>query len=116
MSGRKVFYSVIAAGWGIFVGLEARLLEPDESVGQRVTGKVFPHEGYALLVKGLDLVDPGLRVHIEEISYNETDFQLEGLAMAMATWASEVTGRPMPEIPVFFDRAINQYVFDWPQA
>jgi hypothetical protein len=116
VSSHKVFYSVIATGWGIFVGLEAELgnNQADKVIVARKCG-LSPEE-YSYLVKGLDLVDPSLQVLVTNIEFNECDFQPEGLAMAMATWASEVTGKPMAEIPVFFDRTINRYVFDWPQA
>ncbi|MEU8817410.1 hypothetical protein [Actinoplanes sp. NPDC048796] len=50
-------------------------------------------------------------VTIEDISYNEADFQAEGLEVAVIRWAEQELGLPRREIVEGFDKEKNRYLF-----
>ncbi|ABC29923.1 hypothetical protein HCH_03160 [Hahella chejuensis KCTC 2396] len=71
------------------------------------------------LVKGLSIVDGDIKkslgkdafIYIEEIDFNECDFQPEGLSCAMAGWVREYLGLSLKEVNVEFDKQSRRYRF-----
>ncbi|WP_435172794.1 hypothetical protein [Actinacidiphila sp. bgisy145] len=55
-----------------------------------------------------------LVVVIDSISYVESDFQSEGLSVAMIRWAEVEFGLQVHEIVEKFSRESNLYIFEWP--
>jgi hypothetical protein len=51
---------------------------------------------------------------VESIFYVESDYQPEGLAVAMLRWLEEEFSLPDHDIQVTFDRNGNRYSFEWP--
>lgn len=75
------------------------------------------------LAKGLNYVASeisdkvgGGRVHvmITDVAYVESDFQVEGLAVAMCRWAEAEFNLMHHEIVESYDRSTNRYTFEWP--
>jgi hypothetical protein len=54
---------------------------------------------------------PGAVITVEDVSFNEADFQPEGLAVAIIRWAEQELSLPKCEIKESFDRAANRYSF-----
>ncbi|GAA2250087.1 hypothetical protein GCM10010145_16830 [Streptomyces ruber] len=52
-------------------------------------------------------------VTVGEVSYVESDFQIEGLSVAMCRWAEAEFNLPQRQIIESFDRVANRYLFDW---
>lgn len=50
-------------------------------------------------------------IAVEEVAFNEADFQVEGLSVAMIRWAEQEFGLPACEVEVSFDRDMNRYSF-----
>ncbi|MEV7365472.1 hypothetical protein [Streptomyces sp. NPDC091299] len=128
-------YRLIKSSWGIRIAITAR-------VEQRVTVegvRISPREDLWLEFRSLsmlaesekDAVVKGLRyvsheiaekvgsqtlvVVIESISYVESDFQLEGLSVAMLRWAEVEFGLQVHEVVETFSRESNRYIFEWPR-
>ncbi|WP_229872439.1 hypothetical protein [Promicromonospora soli] len=57
--------------------------------------------------------DRPVAVDIEDVQFNETDFQVEGLPVAMCRWAEQAFGLPPRKIIETFDRDANRYRFEW---
>ncbi|MEU8215315.1 hypothetical protein AB0C47_06045 [Micromonospora taraxaci] len=52
-------------------------------------------------------------VSVLNLTYQECDFQVEGLAVAMCRWAEQEFGLASHRVDESFDRERNRYVFDW---
>jgi hypothetical protein len=127
-------YRLLKASWGIRIKLTAGVRPHAEDgsdavpVGDGVwlvrdagSAPLSDPEVRAL-AKGLGLVagevsaasgGGQIDVVLETVSYQELDYQVEGLTAAMAGWAVERFGLPPRRFTVTFDRAANQYVYDW---
>jgi hypothetical protein len=122
------------ASWGIRIDLAGDIrpgealppqaLTVTEGVGLQVeVGRRLSDQELQFLQLGLRLVAPALRtafggktpicVCLSSLRYNPTDYQPEGLAAAVAEWATHACGLPKPEIAVVFDRREHKYIFDW---
>lgn len=53
----------------------------------------------------------GVSVTIEEVVFNQADFQLEGLLVAIIRWAEQEFDLPVHEIQESFDKSSNRYSF-----
>lgn len=122
------------ATWGIVVNIvaEYRPLPSAVANASRITEQVWlsidiqpplaPKEAFFLRV-GLRMVadaiaatKPGsgpILVQVLRVDYNPTDYQPEGLACAIAGWASQVFGFPRPGIEVDFNKQKRRYVFSF---
>lgn len=49
---------------------------------------------------------------IKKIDINYAHFQVEGLYCAMLEWLAKYYGYSKPDIPVFFDKASDKFIFD----
>ncbi len=127
-------YRLIKSSWGIRISITARVEQRVSMGGVRVSpGEElwleFPDASTlteiekAEVVRGLRFVSREIAektgskdrvVVIESISYVESDFQLEGLAVAMLRWAEVQFELQVHEIDVAFDRESNGYIFEWP--
>lgn len=128
---RRYLYRVVKASWGVWIALTARA-----SHGEPVTGTLvhpqwpvwLAYEGAAAevpdshrreLERGLgaarfDQVGGSpVTVTLLDVSYPETDFQVEGLAVAVCRWAEEEFGLPTRRVDEAYDRAGNRYLFHW---
>jgi len=128
-------YRVLKSSWGVLISITAAaLIGQKPGAGAVPLGQgVFlvdatPGEGLSesvmeMLAMGLRPLSPEIAskvserpaiVSVQEIRYNDCDFQLEGLAVAISAWAVAEFGLPEREIGVTFDREENRYVFDLP--
>ncbi|MEU6171627.1 hypothetical protein ABZ832_06845 [Streptantibioticus parmotrematis] len=128
-------YRLIKSSWGIRISITARVEQRVTMGGVRVSSGEelwleFPDASMLTEVEKAEVVR-GLRfasreiaeksgfhaqvVVIEAISYVESDFQLEGLSVAMLRWAEDHFGLQVHEIGVAFDRESNSYIFEWPR-
>jgi hypothetical protein len=57
--------------------------------------------------------EDGILIEIKSIQFNISDFQEEGLTLAIIKLMSEVYGFEMPYIPVHFDKQLNKYIFEF---
>ncbi|WP_127468608.1 hypothetical protein [Streptomyces sp. B27] len=73
-------------------------------------------------IKGLSMVasgisenanDKSVTVVVSELSYAESDFQVDGISVAMCRWAENVFGLHEQQITASFDREVNRYHFEW---
>jgi hypothetical protein len=74
----------------------------------------FLQQGLHLVTKELERSCSGrtpILVRLTGLQYNPTDYQPEGLAVAIAEWAAQACGFSKPEVPVVFDRTRRRYVF-----
>lgn len=131
---RTVHYRVLKSSWGIWIDLTARASFTVGAEHLRVA-PAWPlwldFEGPAAqltqpfreeLRTGLAAVAPELcakvgdqpvTVIVTEVTSPETDFQAEGLAVAMCRWTEEEFGLPHRQIDESYDRATNRYIFTW---
>lgn len=131
---RTYVYHVLKSSWGIKISLTADIEEREGSASERVIADqsvwlAFNGAAATLsdfhrqkIAEGLtetvyDIVRQArgtpIRVVISDVALVETDFQEEGLSVAMCRWVEEEFGLPKRKIVESFDRAANRYIFDW---
>lgn len=127
-------YKVLKGAWGVRISITARALHGVEGDGPSVLpdGAVWLARSPsarrldAWLMDGLEqglvrarpellreLSGRVLTIEIEDVSFVETDFQVEGLPAAMCAWLEAVLNVEIPAPVVTFHRALNRYEFDW---
>jgi hypothetical protein len=52
-------------------------------------------------------------VDVERVAFIESDFQVDGLSVAMCRWAEAAFSLPFRKIDETFDRKANAYNFEW---
>lgn len=121
---------ILKASWGIAVDLRARALvvaQPPDGLlafGRRVlldvTHVQLPAVDIEQLMSGLDAMTSAIEekepdgyivIEVDEVKYTPTDYQPEGIAVAMIGWISEEFELVPPTIEVYFDKAANRYIF-----
>jgi hypothetical protein len=125
-------YRVLKSAWGIRVSVTASstVKPPVQGLNSAARGGVAVN--FAKMAVGLpdvlkDQVRKGLAhiasdivascdgkdllVTVEEVDFNEADFQAEGLSVAMIRWAEQEFKLPVHEVEVSFDREKNRYFF-----
>lgn len=127
-------YRLIKSSWGIRIAITARVEHRVAVEGMRISpeGQLwleFPSLSTLAesekdeVAKGLRYVSreiaekvgsQALAIVIESISYVESDFQLEGLSVAMLRWAEVEFGLQIHEIAETFNRESNRYILEWP--
>lgn len=127
-------YRVIKSSWGIWIAITARVdstmvvtpnMDPTDPVCVRFEGPTesLPDELKQQIRKGLAIIEErivdalkgaAVTVTIEDVSYNETDFQAEGLAVAIIRWTERELELPKREIIETFSKADNRYRFTFP--
>ncbi|PKV89891.1 hypothetical protein [Streptomyces sp. TLI_146] len=131
---RTYTYKLLKGPWGVRISLTAQVVHAEPSDGERVSAEVPVWIAFEETASGLDeAVKAGLRdglaavasevsdsvagtpatVIIHRMSYVESDFQEEGVPVAMCRWAEEEFGLPPRRIDASFDRTANRYSFDW---
>ncbi|MEU5673843.1 hypothetical protein ACGF3C_32590 [Micromonospora sp. NPDC047762] len=126
-------YRLIRSSWGIRISITADpvlgAVEVDDviAVGEDVfladgtQGGRLGGAAMRMLARGLRSLSaeiasaaPGrvTTIVVREVSYNEADFQEEGLAAAIVGWAVAEFGLPDRDIGAFFDAEANRYIFD----
>ncbi|MGC7097260.1 hypothetical protein ACPZ19_21510 [Amycolatopsis lurida] len=98
-------YKFLATSWGVHITI----------AGSAGTLPASPPSHQALLRDGLNrarLRRPIL-VNISEVRFVDTDFQEEGLPVAMCRWLERVFDLPPRKIVESFDKTANQYHFTW---
>jgi hypothetical protein len=82
----------------------------------------FIEEDMKYLINGLNIIKEilsksinkdGILIEIKSIQFNISDFQEEGLTLAIIKLMSEVYRFEMPHIPVHFDKQLNKYIFEF---
>ena len=135
MKKTKYQYRVILSSWGCAVDIQGALSPAGTSthIGQKVAENL----SLAVLPKGLEdeelqflrlgaslagahikepfSVDADMVLVIQEVEYNECDFQVEALACAVIGLLEEMLGEPLLDIPVSFDASRNRYEFEFPE-
>ena len=129
---RTYTYKVIKGSWGIRVALTARADQRDPLEG--VAGAHRPtlviedaanlpaeekkqlNQGFAFAADEVMTAcgSQAVTVVVESVSYVESDYQPEGLAVAMLRWLEEEFSLPWHDIQATFDRNANRYSFEWP--
>jgi hypothetical protein len=131
---RTYLYQLLKTSWGIWimVAAQASLQEAVDVSPVKLSLPVWiTFEGLAAelpqvykqeLSKGLAAVaaeasekvgGQPVTVSVLEISYQECDFQTEGLSVAMLRWVEEEFGLARRDIGESYDRNVGRYVFDW---
>jgi hypothetical protein len=126
-------YKVLKSSWGIWISIIVTIQNAQARKGRsdlvkRSTGLRFEKTATGLsetyrtaLVTGWDIVAASaersvgneVRVIVEDVKFVDTDFQVEGLSVAMVRWAEKVFKLDTWLIEVSFDRSANRYDFDW---
>jgi len=129
-------YRLLKSSWGIRISITASAeritgLAPsagaESSVDVRFAGvtESLPNDLKRHVRKGLSIIEDEIveacggaaaLVTIEDISYNESDFQAEGLEIATIRWAEQEFGLPQREILESFNREENRYLFRFPET
>jgi hypothetical protein len=82
----------------------------------------FVEEDMKYILNGLNIIketlskyinNEGILIEIKSIQFNISDFQEEGLTLAIIKLMSEIYGFEMPYIPVHFDKQLNKYIFEF---
>jgi hypothetical protein len=130
-------YRVLKSSWGIAIDITAEAIPLSSFSGitleittalrlivEKDAGVSSKDLGY--LIKGLKLVadeisrtrktDEPLVIRIVNLCYSLCDYQEEGAACAIANWAALLFGFSAPEIPVFFNKEKNRYIFDFEKS
>ncbi|MFI1176754.1 hypothetical protein [Streptomyces melanogenes] len=131
---RTYIYKLLKGPWGVRISLTAQVVHGEPSDGERVSPEVPVWIAFEETASALDeAVKTGLRdglaavasevsdsvggtpatVVIHRMSYVESDFQEEGVPVAMCRWAEEEFSLPPRRIEASFDRVANRYSFDW---
>lgn len=131
---RTYVYKLLKTSWGVRISITAQAEFQEGAEGERVdpSGPVWislgeaivklPEEFKRKLSDGISASAPGISrsvggrpvtVRVEELGFVETDFQVDGISVAMCRWSEEEFGLPRRRIDESFDRATNRYVFDW---
>lgn len=129
---RTYTYKVIKSSWGIRVALTARAdgRDPLEGVAGSHRPTLEIEDGVNLSTEEKQQLDHGfacasdevmkacgsqaVTIVVESVFYVESDYQPEGLAVAMLRWLEEEFSLPRHDIPATFDRNANRYSFEWP--
>ncbi|MGW4116138.1 hypothetical protein ACWEFJ_35140 [Actinosynnema sp. NPDC004786] len=127
-------YQVLKSSWGIRILLTAEVEEREGSESEKVvadqsvwlafngTAATLSDVHRQKIAEGLADAVPDIirqvrgtpiRVVVGGVSYVETDFQEEGLSVAMRRWVEKEFGLPEKKIVESFDRSANRYMFDW---
>jgi len=126
-------YRLLKSSWGIrivitgAVSIGDRDLKPagrEQSINLSFgdTASSLPESHLGEIRRGFNVVANNNVVHvenrpvsvvIEEVLFNETDFQADGLAVAVFRWVEEAFGLSPRRILETFDRDANRYCFDW---
>lgn len=127
------FYKVLKSSWGIWISITAVIRDGDaaESIGDDgVTTAALELSGRAAelpighqraLRTGWAMVSPeAVRAHrrsmcvtVNDVTFVDTDFQVDALAVAMCRWVEKEFGLRPRDIEVTFDAEQNRYGFAW---
>jgi hypothetical protein len=126
-------YKILKSSWGIWISITATIQYTQVRKGRpdlinRSTGLRFEKAAIGLseiyraaLAAGWDKVAASaersagneVRVIVEDVKFVDTDFQVEGLSVAMVRWAEKAFNLDTWPVEVSFDRSANRYDFDW---
>jgi hypothetical protein len=124
-------YKVLKSSWGIWISVTAAVWHgaTGESSGNgRDPDLKFSGHAAELPIECQDQlragwvavsseisreISDGTCVLVEDVEFVDTDFQAEGLAVAMCRWAEQAFGFETHEVDVSFAAEGNRYVFVW---
>lgn len=124
-------YKVLKSSWGIWISVTAVVRRGDAggpSGNERTPELKFSgraaempleyqdqlREGWVVVSSEISReVEDDIFVIVEDVAFVDTDFQAEGLAVAMCRWAENAFGLETHEVDVTFDSEENRYVFVW---
>jgi len=129
-------YRIIKSSWGVHISLDAywQPLSEFNDSSTKISEKLFfaqkskfiTEEEAEFLKLGLKLVadkidelfknKEAIVVVVQEVLFNDCDYQQEGLACAIMGWISREFNLTEPTVDVSFDRANNQYIFRFPNS
>lgn len=87
-----------------------------------IENEIFCDDDLPYFIKGLKLVQTEIKrnsvydetlIVINSVQFNPSDFQEEGLIVAIIEWASKAFNFQPPTINVDFDKKNNKYIFDF---
>jgi hypothetical protein len=130
-------YRLLKSSWGILVSITAEVrtgqgerigavpLGDDVFLVDGTSTKSLSQSAMEMLIIGLKPLaaeiahtkekDLPVQIIVTEIRYNDSDFQIEGLAAAISGWAIAEFGLTQRDITVSFDREGNRYLFELPE-
>jgi hypothetical protein len=128
-------YRIIKSSWGIAINITADVLPLAD--GERTATKIrqglwlsvdpglglkLSQQEHQMLAAGLRLIGEGMAeivqrdgplvIQIDDISFNPTDYQEEGLAYALASWVAHHFNLSLALPPVHFFKQENRYTFN----
>ncbi|MDF6066839.1 hypothetical protein AB0K64_33895 [Streptomyces sp. NPDC053741] len=127
-------YKILKSSWGIRISITAGVEFRAGQEGERVTAGYpvwvrFADSASSLppackeeVSKGLSMIaaevsekvnDRPVMVTVGELSYIESDFQVDGISVAICRWAENMFGLHERQITASFDRELNRYHFEW---
>jgi hypothetical protein len=124
-------FKVLRSSWGIWISITAKVrygdpVDRSADGGGATTTLEFSGAAAGLALDHVDALRAGwttvaadvvrrhrraVHVTVDDVTFVETDFQVEGLAVAMCRWAENQFGLRAREIDVVFDAEENRYRF-----
>lgn len=102
-------YRLCLSSWGICIDLSCEI---DKSNSPEFESLIVIDDLQLEYFKlGLRLSKQNIKVKLHELTYNPTDYQVEGLAIALLEMICKATNSILPLIHVEFIKAKNKYVF-----
>ncbi len=124
-------YRVCFSSWGIAIDIEAKKAFRSDSLPsyniindylyvEKSLSWLSDTERY-FLSKSTDLIEGSISeclnsdhiVLIQNIEFNFTDYQEEGLAMALAGWFGSYFNVGIKDIEIKFNKELNKYIFNF---
>lgn len=131
---RTYVYRLLKTSWGVRISITAQADFQEGAEGERVdpsvpvwisfgeavvelpeTFRMEMSEGLSVVAREISesFLGRPVTVTVKELSYVESDFQIEGISVAMCRWSEEEFGLPHRRIDESFDPATNRYIFGW---
>lgn len=137
----KHVYRVIKSSWGIYIEINAGYERYSTSIyknkSENIDNGIYIYNmklpwpqscsildtEWEFLKYGLRLVSKKIKknspfkddtlILLKTILFNECNFQIEGMTIAIMEWASLIFNFDIPKIEAEFDRSKNKYIFDF---
>lgn len=126
-------YRTLMSSWGVWISITASFEVVDSREGSELDGgdvsslnfaftaATLPEDYKVALEAGWQSVLPDVmrtvggqvELTVEEVCFVDTDFQPDGLPVAMIRWAEHAFDLDVRPVQVAFDRDANRYSFRW---
>jgi hypothetical protein len=134
----KFEYRLIKSSWGIAIDIEASYvcLKTPPTFGERISNNIWltsnikplslSESQFQWILKGLKLISEKIThkidvkehvlITISNIELNPSDYQIDGLALAIIGWTCQEFNISSPKLDIEFDKMNNKYSIDWDRA